>query len=111
MKYTKLIEKYLLGELVGDDLTSFLNQLKTNPDLNHEYYQYHRILEFVSRNELVINNIVSKLSDFEFDPEIATDIKTHKTDEPLTDDEKDLSEKIKEARNSFKHSSKKDKEE
>jgi hypothetical protein len=104
MKYTSLIEKYLLGELENDSLTEFINSLKSDPELQEEFNNYQNILKFINDNELNIEKIIKNLTEFELNLSIIEDLRKYRTKSPYTDDEKDLSEKILKARQKRKSS-------
>ncbi len=49
MKYSNKIDKYLDGELAGNELSEFENKLLTNPELAKRVNKYRKLSEFVKR--------------------------------------------------------------
>ncbi|KPK84095.1 MAG: hypothetical protein AMS27_10915 [Bacteroides sp. SM23_62_1] len=109
MDYTELFDRYLDGQLKGEELEDFENRLETDPELKNELEQF-RILNAVAENS-VGGNENEEIED-EIDKEtekLSTDDISEfgKENRDLSDsDLDDFKEILKEAENSYFHHSK-----
>jgi hypothetical protein len=100
MKYLSKIEDYFLGKLKVEALRDFILELEINPEFKNEFNIYLKALDFTISQEKRLFEDISKLKDFEFDPNVLLDIKKYGKFKQLTEDEDQLlsilqSEKVK----------------
>jgi tetratricopeptide (TPR) repeat protein len=90
VKYLSIIEDYFLGKLKGEALENFLAALKNDPELKNEFETYKKAFDFTTSQENSLINDIGKLKDFDFDPDLLSDIKKYSKTSPLDLDERQL---------------------
>ena len=90
MRYLSTIEEYFSDNLKGQDLANFNLELKTNTVLRDEFEIYKRALKFIQSQENKLGTDLSKLDDFEFDPDILLDIQKYNSPEVIDEKEKSI---------------------
>lgn len=96
MKYLLIIEKFFWGNLDKNELETFHRNLKNNSEFKKEFDKYKYLVEYLSRfgenNSKIRDN---KLNDLEIDEDIYDTINKYSKERPLTEEELDLLDKIK----------------
>jgi tetratricopeptide (TPR) repeat protein len=96
MKYTSIIEDFFLGKLESEALEKFKIDLETNSELRDEFLTYQRAFRFVASQEKSLIENLSKLKEFEFDPNIVDDIEKYGKKQVLDTNESELLKLLKE---------------
>ncbi len=103
MKYLSIIEKYYWGDLNENEVESFNESLRNNPELRAEFERYGQLVRSLERfGNHNLSDHDDDLNNTELDQEIIKDIDKYSGKEPLSPEELDLLEKIKEVKSGKK---------
>lgn len=107
MKYLSIIEKFFWCNLDENEVETFNRNLKNNPKFKEEFDKYKYLVEYLKRfGENDSTEHSNPLNDIEIDEDIYDTINKYSSNKPLTEEELDLLNKIKQIKsNREKHNS------